>query len=79
MINAEDVKKLIYELFNEKYHNKYDVILFSPTITVGISIMNNVTHSFHYDEGKSVDTISSIQMKLRIIYINTIVSLRLYV
>ena len=62
---TEDVKKLIYELFNEKYHNKYDVILFSPTITVGISIMNNVTHSFHYDEGKSVDTISSIQMTKR--------------
>lgn len=62
---TEDVKKLIYELFNEKYHNKYDVILFSPTITVGISIMNNVSHSFHYDEGKSVDTISSIQMTKR--------------
>jgi hypothetical protein len=39
--------------------------MFSPTITVGVSILNNVKHHFHYDSGKSIDPISSIQMLKR--------------
>lgn len=62
---TEDSKKVIYKLFEEKHHNKYDVVLFSPTITVGVSILNNVKHHFHYDSGKSIDPISSIQMLKR--------------
>ena len=62
---ADETKKLIYKLFEEKEHISYDVVLFSPTITVGISIMNNVKHHFHYDTGKSIDPVSSIQMTKR--------------
>lgn len=62
---TDDAKKVIYKLFEEKNHNKYDVILFSPTITVGVSILNNVKHHFHFDSGKSIDPISSIQMLKR--------------
>lgn len=62
---TEDTKEIMYKLFQEKHHNKYDVVLFSPTITVGVSILNNVKHHFHYDSGKSIDPISSIQMLKR--------------
>jgi hypothetical protein len=62
---SDEAKEVIYRLFQEKHHNKYDVVLFSPTITVGISILNNVSSTFHYDSGKSIDPISSIQMLKR--------------
>lgn len=62
---TDDAKKVIYKIFEEKHHNKYDVVLFSPTITVGVSILNNVKHHFHFDSGKSIDPISSIQMLKR--------------
>lgn len=61
----DDAKELASSLFKNKDIDIYDVILFSPTITVGISILNNVTHHFHYDTGKSIDTISSVQMTKR--------------
>jgi hypothetical protein len=62
---SDNAKDIIYKLFEEKHHNKYDIILFSPTITVGVSILNNVKHHFHFDSGKSIDPISSIQMLKR--------------
>lgn len=61
---SEESKKLMSKLFKED-KVVYDVVLYSPTITVGISILNNVKHHFHYDSGKSVDPISSIQMLKR--------------
>ena len=60
----DEIKKLMSNLFKED-SVIYDVVLYSPTITVGISILNNVKHHFHYDSGKSVDPISSIQMLKR--------------
>lgn len=68
VINAEtadETKKMIYKIFTERHHESYDVVLFSPTITVGLSILNNVKHHFHYDIGMSVDPVSSIQMTKR--------------
>lgn len=55
-------KEALFKLFQEEQCDKYDVILFSPVITVGVSILHNIKHHFHFDLGKSVDPISSIQM-----------------
>lgn len=57
----ECVKSLIYKSFNE-HESKYDVLIFSPTLTVGVSNMNNVEYHFHYDNSMSCDVISSLQM-----------------
>jgi len=54
-------KKKIYSLFNED-NAPWDVILYSPTLTVGVSNLNNIKHHFHYDTGNSADVISSLQM-----------------
>lgn len=59
---AESTKKLIYKLFEEESHDKWDVLIYSPTLTVGVSNLNNVYSHFHYDGGLSVDIISSLQM-----------------
>ena len=58
---SETTKELVYKLFNET-HNKFDVLLYSPTLTVGISNMNDVKDHFHYDSSMSSDVISSLQM-----------------
>lgn len=55
-------KSIIYNLFESRDNNKWDVIIFSPTLTVGVSNMNNIEDHFHYDSGNSADVISSIQM-----------------
>jgi len=65
MLNAETpehTRNLIYEKFKEEYHKSYDVILYSPTLTVGVSNLNNIKKHFHYDSGMSTDVISSLQM-----------------
>ena len=62
---TDDARKIIYKIFEETNTTKYDVILFSPTITVGVSILNNIKHHFHYDSGRSIDPISSVQMLKR--------------
>lgn len=62
---TDEAKKLANSLFKLDEVKQYDVIMFTPTITVGISIMNKVKHHFHFDKGKSVDVISSIQMTKR--------------
>jgi len=59
---SEITKNIIFNRFREKTHNAFDVILFTPTLTVGVSNLNNVTKHFHYDSGMSTDVISSLQM-----------------
>lgn len=61
---SDETKKLIASLFDSD-EVLYDVLLYSPTITVGVSINNNIKHHFHYDTGKSIDAISSVQMLKR--------------
>ena len=58
----DSTKDLIYGLFEKDEHDKWDVLLYSPTLTVGVSNLNNVYEHFHYDSSKSTDVISSIQM-----------------
>lgn len=58
----ESTKKLIYDLFEEDNHDKWDVLIYSPTLTVGVSNLNEVNYHFHYDSSMSTDSISSIQM-----------------
>lgn len=44
----------------------YDVFVYSPSLTVGVSILNkDVTRHFHYDCSRAIDPISSIQMLRR--------------
>ena len=58
----DSTKKLIYELFEQSNHDKWDVLIYSPTLTVGVSNMNNNYYHFHYDTSTSTDVISSLQM-----------------
>jgi hypothetical protein len=58
----ESTKKLIYDLFEEEEHDKWEVLIYSPTLTVGVSNLNNIPYHFHYDSSMSTDVISSIQM-----------------
>lgn len=58
----DSTKKIIYDLFKLEKHDKWDVLIFSPTLTVGISNLNIIDHHFHYDSSMSTDVISSIQM-----------------
>ena len=55
-------KDLIYKLFERDENDKYDVLIYSPTLTVGVSNLNNVDIHFHYDTANTCDTISSLQM-----------------
>jgi hypothetical protein len=58
----DSTKNLVYDLFEKEDHDKWDVLIFSPTLTVGVSNLNNVNYHFHYDSSMSSDVISSIQM-----------------
>ena len=58
----DSTKKLIYDLFEKNEHDKWDVLIYSPTLTVGVSNMNNNYYHFHYDSSISTDVISSLQM-----------------
>jgi len=58
-------RDIIYRKFKEENHNAFSVILFTPTLTVGVSNLNNISTHFHYDSGLSTDVISSLQMVKR--------------
>jgi len=58
----ESTKELIYKLFEEETHDKWQVLIFSPTLTVGVSNLNETYQHFHYDTSMSTNVISSIQM-----------------
>lgn len=57
-------KEEIYSIF-QNTTIEYDAILFSPTLTVGVSIFSKVGHHFHYDTSGTVSVIDSIQMTRR--------------
>jgi len=59
---SEITKELIFKKFKEENHNSFKVVLYTPTLTVGVSNLNNVKYHFHYDTGMSADVISSLQM-----------------
>ncbi len=58
---TKNEKELVYKEF-QKSTPKWQVIMYSPTITVGISILAESDHHFHLDRGNSMDVVSSIQM-----------------
>ena len=58
----DSTKNIIYEKFKLEENNLWDVFIFSPTLTVGVSNLNNVKYHFHYDPGTTCDVISSLQM-----------------
>ncbi len=55
-------KELIYGEFVKETHNSWDVLIYTPALTVGVSIINQIKHHFHIDESMSTDVISSLQM-----------------
>jgi len=61
----DSTKEIIYELFKQPTHDKWDVFMYSPSLTVGVSNLNDVLYHFHYDSSMSTDVISSIQMLKR--------------
>ncbi len=54
-------KELVYKEFT-KVKPRWQVIMYSPSITVGISILSEANDHFHLDRGNSMDVVSSIQM-----------------
>ena len=59
---SEVDRELIFKEFEKEGHNSWNVLVYTPTLTVGVSILNKCSHHFHYDEGNTADVISSIQM-----------------
>jgi len=57
-------KELIYKSFKNKTPIS-QVIIYSPTITVGISILNEINKHYHYDSGESMSVLQSLQMTKR--------------
>ena len=49
----------------KKEQSLFDVFIFTPTITTGVDILSDFDKHYHYDEGKSCDIISSLQMLKR--------------
>lgn len=56
-----EVRQLVYKKFAEP-EAPWDCLIYSPTLTVGVSNLNNVDYHFHYDSAMTSDVISSIQM-----------------
>ena len=61
---SENTKNLIYKEFSKLENDKWDVLIYSPTLTVGVSNLNNIKYHFHYDTS-TTDTIGSLQMLKR--------------
>lgn len=57
-------KKEVYKLLKNTW-TYYDAILYSPTLTVGVSILWDIKHHFHYDISGTVSVVDSIQMTRR--------------
>lgn len=55
-------KEAIYKSFALSENPYFDCLIYSPTLTVGVSNLNNVKAHFHYDCASACDVISSIQM-----------------
>jgi len=56
----ESERELIYQTFNNN-DGLYDVLIYTPTITVGINMTFESNLHIHIDEASSIDVISSIQ------------------
>ena len=63
-------ENIVNELKNIK--PSWDVLVFSPALSVGINILNQTDYYFHYDSSMSTDVIGSLQMLKRVRTANTI-------
>lgn len=55
-------KDIIYDKIRSKEAPDCDVFIYTPVLTVGVNILNDVDVHFHYDSASSTDVISSLQM-----------------
>ena len=62
----KETKKEFYKIFAMTGEIEPDVILYSPTLTVGVSILGKIMNHFHYDTSSTIDPVSSIQMTRRV-------------
>jgi hypothetical protein len=58
--NKEEISKY----FGHNTHSKWDLLIYTPSITVGVNILNESFHHFHYSDGVG-SVISSIQQVKR--------------
>jgi len=58
---SKEQKQLIYKSFNQM-KPKYQVLMYSPSLTVGVSNLNKINTHYHFDSGRSMNVLSSIQM-----------------
>lgn len=68
---TKDEKEIIYRSL-KKEKPTWQVLMYSPTITVGVSNLNKVSIHYHYDTGNSVDVLASLQMTKRTRSVSTI-------
>ena len=61
----QNTKELIYSYFDKEDNDTWDVLLYSPTLTVGVSNLNNIKYHFHYDSAITTDVVGSLQMVKR--------------
>ncbi len=57
-------RDLIYKSMQNKT-SRWDILMYSPSLTVGVSNENDTLKHFHFDTGMSMDVLSSIQMVKR--------------
>ena len=55
-----DNKNFYTQHFNKATHNEWDLLIYTPTITTGVNILNESDHHFHYSDGTG-SVISSLQ------------------
>ncbi len=58
---TEEEKNLIYKSFKNK-KPLAQVIMYSPSLTVGVSNENKIDTHYHYDSGNSMSVLDSLQM-----------------
>lgn len=61
---SHDYKVQKIESLNRKKY-KEDIIIYSPALSLGVSIFNKIKNHFHFDSGLSANAIQSIQMLRR--------------
>lgn len=60
------VKEQAYKYLRDPNDDHFDALVYTPTVTVGLSIECNIPRHFHYDCSRSCDVISSLQMIKRV-------------
>lgn len=68
---TKEERKLIYASMNSD-RPKWDVLMYSPSLTVGVSNENLINTHYHFDTGLSMNVLSSIQMTKRSRKVNKI-------